>query len=300
MTDTATTPDPAASAPGTEADRRSRPSTRRCGRSGDYAAVATELIYRARSASGRGLRDRAGRPGPRRRGRQRQRRHPGGAAGARSWPATSRRSCSRSAARRRGRAGLALEWRQARRRGAAVRRRRRSTPSCRGRRDVRAAPPGQPPTSSSGSCRPGGTIGLISWTPEGFIGQMFAAMKPYRAAASAGCAAAAAVGRRGRTCAAVRRPGRPTSTARGSGPRRRSSRRPRTSATTSRRSYGPTIAAYRVHRRRPDEGRRSWTRRSGLGAPLRHRGDVGAIAMEWEYLLLTCGSPRSARLRPRQ
>ena len=27
--------------------------------------------------------------------------------------------------------------------------------------------------------RPGGTLGLISWTPEGFIGQMFAAMKPY-------------------------------------------------------------------------------------------------------------------------
>lgn len=28
-------------------------------------------------------------------------------------------------------------------------------------------------------CRPGGTIGLCNWTPEGFIGQMFAAMKPY-------------------------------------------------------------------------------------------------------------------------
>ena len=28
-------------------------------------------------------------------------------------------------------------------------------------------------------CRPGGRIGLISWTPEGFIGQMFATMKPY-------------------------------------------------------------------------------------------------------------------------
>ncbi|MGH3459294.1 class I SAM-dependent methyltransferase [Aeromicrobium sp.] len=27
--------------------------------------------------------------------------------------------------------------------------------------------------------RPGGTIGNIAWTPEGFIGQMFAAMKPY-------------------------------------------------------------------------------------------------------------------------
>ena len=27
--------------------------------------------------------------------------------------------------------------------------------------------------------RPGGTIGLLSWTPSGFIGQMFATMKPY-------------------------------------------------------------------------------------------------------------------------
>ncbi|PUB31786.1 methyltransferase family protein [Promicromonospora sp. AC04] len=27
--------------------------------------------------------------------------------------------------------------------------------------------------------RPGGTIGLIAWTPAGFIGQMFAAMKPF-------------------------------------------------------------------------------------------------------------------------
>jgi ubiquinone/menaquinone biosynthesis C-methylase UbiE len=28
-------------------------------------------------------------------------------------------------------------------------------------------------------CKPGGTIGLLSWTPEGFVGQMFAAMKPF-------------------------------------------------------------------------------------------------------------------------
>src|ERR1700744_1844901 len=35
-------------------------------------------------------------------------------------------------------------------------------------------------------CRPSGTIGLISWTPEGFIGQMFATMKPYVAPAPAG------------------------------------------------------------------------------------------------------------------
>lgn len=28
-------------------------------------------------------------------------------------------------------------------------------------------------------CRPGGTIGVLNWTPAGFIGQMFATMKPY-------------------------------------------------------------------------------------------------------------------------
>src|SRR5438874_1617105 len=30
-------------------------------------------------------------------------------------------------------------------------------------------------------CRPGGTIGLVNWTPAGFIGRMFATMKPYAA-----------------------------------------------------------------------------------------------------------------------
>ena len=34
--------------------------------------------------------------------------------------------------------------------------------------------------------RPGGTIGLLSWTPEGFIGQMFATMKPWAPPAPAG------------------------------------------------------------------------------------------------------------------
>jgi SAM-dependent methyltransferase len=28
-------------------------------------------------------------------------------------------------------------------------------------------------------CRPGGTIGMINWTPAGFIGQLFGLMKPY-------------------------------------------------------------------------------------------------------------------------
>lgn len=37
--------------------------------------------------------------------------------------------------------------------------------------------------------RPGGKIGLISWTPEGFIGQMFSAMKPFAPAPPEGATA---------------------------------------------------------------------------------------------------------------
>ena len=28
-------------------------------------------------------------------------------------------------------------------------------------------------------CRPGGTIALLSWTPEGMLGALFAAMRPF-------------------------------------------------------------------------------------------------------------------------
>jgi 2-polyprenyl-3-methyl-5-hydroxy-6-metoxy-1,4-benzoquinol methylase len=37
--------------------------------------------------------------------------------------------------------------------------------------------------------RPGGTIALINWTPEGFIGQLFATMKPFAAAPPPGASA---------------------------------------------------------------------------------------------------------------
>ncbi|MEU4558268.1 class I SAM-dependent methyltransferase [Actinoplanes sp. NPDC023936] len=35
-------------------------------------------------------------------------------------------------------------------------------------------------------CRPGGTVALVNWTPEGFIGRLFATMKPYAAPPPAG------------------------------------------------------------------------------------------------------------------
>ena len=35
-------------------------------------------------------------------------------------------------------------------------------------------------------CRPGGFVGLASWTPEGMIGALFRVMRPFRAASSSG------------------------------------------------------------------------------------------------------------------
>ena len=39
-------------------------------------------------------------------------------------------------------------------------------------------------------CRPGGAIGVLSWTPNGFIGQLFATMKPYAPPPPPGASAA--------------------------------------------------------------------------------------------------------------
>jgi SAM-dependent methyltransferase len=44
-------------------------------------------------------------------------------------------------------------------------------------------------------CRPGGTLGVLSWTPEGFIGQLFATMKPYAPPPPPGAAPAPLWGR---------------------------------------------------------------------------------------------------------
>jgi SAM-dependent methyltransferase len=44
-------------------------------------------------------------------------------------------------------------------------------------------------------CRPGGTIGVISWTPDGFFGRMLAVIRPYRPALSAAVPPAALWGR---------------------------------------------------------------------------------------------------------
>lgn len=46
-------------------------------------------------------------------------------------------------------------------------------------------------------CRPGGTIGVLSWTPEGFFGRMLATIRPYRPCLSPAVPPAALWGREG-------------------------------------------------------------------------------------------------------
>lgn len=134
-------------------------------------------------------------------------------------------------------------------------------------------------------CRRGGTIGLISWTPEGFIGQMFAAMKPYAAPPPAGAQppplwgaeehVRGLLGERVSDLSMERRRLRVDQFA-----------DPAAFREFFKAYYGPTIATYRGIADDPD-------RVAGLDAALDdlvRRFDIGSEAgtvMEWEYLLVT-------------
>src|SRR6202167_1506530 len=131
-------------------------------------------------------------------------------------------------------------------------------------------------------CRPGGTIGLISWTPEGFIGQMFATMKPYVAAPPDGVQRPHKWGREDYVRGLLG-DGITNFTA-----QRRALRVDRFADGAAFRDffktyYGPTISAYRGIAGEPD-------RAAALDAELAELGDrylAGSSTMEWEYLLVT-------------
>jgi SAM-dependent methyltransferase len=131
-------------------------------------------------------------------------------------------------------------------------------------------------------CRPGGTIGLISWTPEGFVGQMFARMKPYVAAPPSGLQPPPKWGS-ARYVRGLLGDGVTDFTA-----QHRALRVDRFADGVSFRDffkahYGPTISAYRGIAGEPD-------RAAALDAELAELGDrylAGASTMEWEYLLVT-------------
>ena len=106
----------------------------------------------------------------------------------------------------RGRAGGRAALGGGRRRGAAVRRRQLRGDDVLRRRDVRAAPPARGRRAAARDPA-GRRIGLISWTPQGFIGQMFATMKPYVAPPPAGVSPPPLWGDEGHVRDPLRRPG---------------------------------------------------------------------------------------------
>jgi 2-polyprenyl-3-methyl-5-hydroxy-6-metoxy-1,4-benzoquinol methylase len=132
---------------------------------------------------------------------------------------------------------------------------------------------------------PGGRIGLASWTPQGFIGQMFATMKPYVAPPPAGVQppplwgdeehVRALLGDRVTDLRLERRKVRITHFA-----------EPADFREYFKTNYGPTIAAYK---QQPDA-----ERVAALDADLdalAERFDVsdnGHLVHDWEYLLVTC------------
>jgi SAM-dependent methyltransferase len=131
-------------------------------------------------------------------------------------------------------------------------------------------------------CRPGGTIGLIAWTPEGFIGQMFATMKPYLAPPPRGVQPPPKWGSAGYVHGLLG-DGITDFTA-----QHRALEVDRFGDGASFRDffkahYGPTISAYRGIAGEPD-------RTAALDAELAELGDrylAGSSTMEWKYLLVT-------------
>lgn len=133
-------------------------------------------------------------------------------------------------------------------------------------------------------CRPGGTIGLVNWTPEGFVGQMFSVMKPYSPAPPAGAQPPPLWGDEDHVRALF-------------GDRVTDMATSRRMVTVDRfktpdefrdyfkSHYGPTVAAYRGLAEEPE-------RVSALDrelSDLAERSNAGshATVMDWEYLLLT-------------
>ncbi|WP_110183492.1 class I SAM-dependent methyltransferase [Nocardioides solisilvae] len=130
--------------------------------------------------------------------------------------------------------------------------------------------------------RPGGRLGLVAWTPEGFIGQMFAAMKPYAPAPPPGATPAPRWGDEGHVLGLLGDGVEDVGTQReqlvvdafSTGAQFRDFFKER---------YGPTIAVYRALAGQPDRVEALDTALADLGD--RHLGDNGT--MHWEYLLLT-------------
>nr|WP_276612047.1 class I SAM-dependent methyltransferase [Kineococcus vitellinus] len=132
-------------------------------------------------------------------------------------------------------------------------------------------------------CRPGGRIALVAWTPEGFIGRMFAAMRPFVPPPPPGAQPPPRWGDEGHVRSLL-----------GEGAQVLSAERRRLPVTAFaspqefleffRTCYGPTIAAFAGLREDPDRTRELSDALLELAAEFATGQDP--LRMDWEYLLL--------------
>jgi SAM-dependent methyltransferase len=133
-------------------------------------------------------------------------------------------------------------------------------------------------------CRPGGTIGLVAWTPTGFVGEMFRIMKAYVPPPPPGASPPPLWGDEAHVRALL-------------GDRVTDVEARRQTVTVSmfdspetfraywRETYGPTIVAYRNN---ADDAERTAALDADIAAVAeRHDRGSGTTVMDWEYLLLT-------------
>lgn len=133
--------------------------------------------------------------------------------------------------------------------------------------------------------RPGGRVGVLSWTPEGFVGQMFATMKPYAPPPPPGAQPPPLWGREEHVRALL-----------GDGVddvvvERRTLTVDRFAAPEDFRDffkacYGPTIAVYRAIGDDAERAAELDEALAALAAGHARQAD-GATVMDWEYLLVT-------------
>jgi len=134
-------------------------------------------------------------------------------------------------------------------------------------------------------CRPGGRIGLLSWTPQGFVGQMLGTMKPYAAAPPPGAEPPPLWGDEQHVRSLLGDRVGNIATAKGTVTIERFAT-PEEFRAYFASHYGPTIAAYRNVGDDPE-------RVAALDADLValaerfDRGSDGGLVLEWEYLLVT-------------
>jgi ubiquinone/menaquinone biosynthesis C-methylase UbiE len=145
-------------------------------------------------------------------------------------------------------------------------------------------------------CKPGGRIGLISWTPEGFIGQMFATMKPYAPPPPPGASPPPLWGREEHVLELLGDRVTDVST------ERRLLAVERFGAPEDFRDYfkaryGPTIAVYRSLADQPERAAELDAQLAELARRM-DRGE-GTTVVDWEYLLLTATKKRETVPGPR-